>query len=103
MMANSSDSLRASNRRMTELLDALAVGEGVRPSVLDGVKLMRANHSIPRTPALYEPSIVIVGRGRKRGYLGGRVYTNDPHNYLVLAVPMPFECETEVGPDGSML
>jgi AraC-like DNA-binding protein len=103
MIADPSDSLRASNRRMAELLDALATGEGVRPSVLDGVKLMRANHSISRTPALYEPSIVIVGRGRKRGYLGDRVYTNDPHNYLVLAVPMPFECETEVGPDGSML
>ena len=88
---------------MTKLLNALATGEGVRPSGLDGVKLMRANHSMPRTPVLYEPSIVIVGQGRKRGYLGGRVYTYDPHNYLVLSVPMPFECETEVGPDGSML
>jgi AraC-like DNA-binding protein len=64
---------------------------------------MRASKPMPRTPVLYEPSIVIVGQGRKRGYLGGRVYTYDPHNYLVLSVPMPFECETEVGRDGPML
>ena len=31
------------------------------------------------------------------------MYTYDPHNYLVLSVPMPFECQTEVGPDGPML
>jgi AraC-like DNA-binding protein len=102
-MSNRSRDLQASNRRMTERLNALTTGEGVRSSILDGVKLMRANHSVPRTPVLYEPSIVIVGQGRKRGYLGGRVYTYDPHNYLVLSVPMPFECETEVGPDGPML
>ena len=45
---------------------------------------------MPRTPVLYEPSIVIVGQGCKRAYLGGQVYTYDPHNYLVLAGPLPF-------------
>jgi AraC-like DNA-binding protein len=97
------ESLVASNQRMTALLDGLISGEGSRPSLLDGVKLMRANHSVPRTPVMYEPSIVIVGQGRKRGYLGDRVYTYDAHNYLVLSVPMPFECETEIGSEGPLL
>jgi AraC-like DNA-binding protein len=88
---------------MTELLNTLAEAQGARPSILDGVKLIRANHSVPRSPVLYEPSIVIVGQGQKRGYLGGRIYTYDAHNYLVLSVPMPFECETEIGPDGPLL
>jgi AraC-like DNA-binding protein len=96
-------SIAESNRRMTELLDAVTTGEGTRPSILDGVRLMRAARPQPRTPVLYEPSIVIVGQGRKRGYLGSQTYTYDPHNYLVLSVPMPFECETEPGPDGPML
>ncbi|MEI9972484.1 MAG: AraC family transcriptional regulator [Ignavibacteriota bacterium] len=52
---------------------------------------------------LYDPSIVIVGQGRKRGYLGDRIFTYDPHNYLVLSVPLPFECETEASPQGPML
>lgn len=90
-------------KRMTELLEKLSVGEGLRPTILDGVKLMRADTSMPRTPVLYEPSIVIIGRGRKRGYIGSSCYVYDPHNYLVLSVPMPFECETEVADDGPML
>jgi AraC-like DNA-binding protein len=46
---------------------------------------------------------VIVGQGRKRGYLGDQVFTYDAHNYLVLSVPLPFECETEASPEKPML
>ena len=91
------------NRRMTALLGSLATREGIHPTVLDGVKLMRASQPIPRMPVLYEPGIVIVGQGRKRGYLGDQVYTYDAHNYLVLSVPLPFECETEASPEEPML
>jgi AraC-like DNA-binding protein len=88
---------------MVTLLDRLATAEGMRPSGLDGVKLIRADHSYSRTPVLYEPSIVILANGRKRGYVGDQVYTYDAQNYLVLTVPLPFECETEVGADGPLL
>jgi AraC-like DNA-binding protein len=37
---------------------------------------------------------VIVCQGRKRGFLGDAVYTYDPHHYLVLSVPLPFESDT---------
>jgi AraC-like DNA-binding protein len=95
--------IQASNQRMTQLLNDLITRVGTHPSILDGVKFMRSDRSLPRMPVLYEPSIVIVGQGRKRGYLGSEVYTYDPHNYLVLSVPMPFECETEVAPYGPLL
>src|SRR5580704_18117680 len=95
--------LQAANRRMLSLLSAMARLEGIHPTALDGVQLMRASQPIPRMQVLYEPGIVIVGQGRKRGYLGDQVYTYDAHNYLVLSVPLPFECETEAGADGPML
>ncbi|MGA2137125.1 MAG: AraC family transcriptional regulator [Bryobacteraceae bacterium] len=95
--------LRASNRRMTALLATLATREGIHPAAVDGVQLMRASRPVPRSPVLYEPGIVIVGQGRKRGYLGDQVYTYDAHNYLVLSVPLPFECETEATPDAPLL
>ncbi|MBX9690233.1 MAG: AraC family transcriptional regulator [Candidatus Obscuribacterales bacterium] len=95
--------LKQNQQRITYLLEKLSEGQGIRPTILDGVKLLRADTPMPRVPVLYEPSIVIIGRGRKRGYLGESCYIYDPHNYLVLSVPMPFECETEVGPDGSLL
>ena len=95
--------LESDRIELVQLLEGLSEGPGVRPSLVEGVKLMRADQSMPRVPVLYEPSIVIVARGRKRGYLGGQTYVYDAHNYLVLSVAMPFECETEVGPDGPML
>jgi AraC-like DNA-binding protein len=91
------------NLRMTSLLDSLAVRNGIHPSAIEGVKLMRATQPMPRSPVLYEPGIFIVGQGRKRGYLGDQVFTYDAHNYLVLSVPLPFECETEASPSKPML
>ena len=43
---------------------------------------------------MYEPSIVVVCQGTKRGYLGDAVYTYDAQQFLVLSVPLPFESET---------
>jgi AraC-like DNA-binding protein len=101
--ASAAEALAASNRKMTALLNELATREGIHPTVIEGVKLMRAGRPLPRSAVLYEPGIVIVGQGRKRGYLGDQVYTYDAHNYLVLSVPLPFECETEASPECPML
>jgi len=89
--------------RMVELLLRLTTGEGMRPSILDGVKLCRSNGHRPRTQVLYDPSIVIVANGRKKGYVGDRCIVYDPNNYLVLAVPLPFECESEATSEEPML
>ena len=85
--------------RLVELLGALAIKEGFSPSNLTGVQFIRSNKPFPRMPVIYEPSIVIVGQGRKTGYLGNQVYKYDPFNYLVLSVPLPFECETQATPE----
>ncbi len=83
-------------KRLTELLSQLITKDGVQYSnILDGVKLMRSSQTRPKTPVLYDPSIVIIGQGRKIGYVGEQTYIYDAYNYLVLTVPMPFECETE--------
>ena len=39
----------------------------------DGVTFMRSNRALPSTPALYEPSIVIVIQGRKSGLHAGNL------------------------------
>lgn len=81
--------------KMIALMGRLAPSEGYTISALDGVGFMRVNHPVPRTPVLYEPCIVIVCQGRKRGYLGERSFIYDAQQYLVLSVPLPFESETE--------
>lgn len=93
----------SSKKRLVELLAALATQEGLTLSILEDVRFMRADGSYPRAAVVYDQRIVIVGQGRKKGYLGGEVYTYDPYNYLVLATPLPFECETEASPEKPLL
>lgn len=89
--------------RLVDLLGNLAQGEGFSPSRLPGVKFMRSTSPVIRTQVSYEPSIVIVAQGRKRGYLGEQMFTYDANHYLVLSVPLPFECETVASPEGPLL
>lgn len=88
---------------LISLLTELAVGEGVRPSPVPGVRLMYSSENWPRCPVTYEPGIVIIAQGKKRGHLGGHSFIYDSENYLVLSVPLPFECDTEGTPDEPML
>lgn len=88
---------------MVALLTGLTTLEGFRRSLVDDVKLGRANRGYERAPVLYEPSIYIVASGRKIGFIGERRFVYDRNNYLVLSAPMPFECETEADADGPML
>jgi len=93
----------AISQRMTTLLTKLAPNEGYTLSALDGVRFMRSDRPLGRTPVLYEPSIVIVCQGRKRGFLGNEIYIYDAQHYLVLSVPLPFSTETEASEVEPML
>ncbi len=77
-------------RETIELLEQLAPQEGYTRSQLDAVRFMRSNRALSRTPVLYEPCIVIVCQGCKRGYLADKIYTYNAQHYLVLSVPQPF-------------
>ena len=98
-MASTSDQ----QARMIELIKRLAPTEGYTQSALDSVTFMRSNRSIPRTQALYEPSIVIVLQGKKRGYYGGEMIVYDAGHYLALSVPLPFSTQTEASEAEPML
>ncbi|PCE21968.1 AraC family transcriptional regulator [Paraburkholderia acidicola] len=93
----------AVQQSMVELFDVLAPAEGFTQTPLDGVKLMRSNRPVERKPVMYEPSIVIVCQGRKRGYIGEQTFFYDAQQYLVMSVPLPFECETEASPEEPFL
>lgn len=90
-------------KRLVQLLDQLAAREGTFASAVPGVELTRDSHPSPRKPVVYKPRIVVVGQGRKRGYVGDQVLVYDPYNYLVLSVPLPFECEYECSPEEPLL
>ena len=84
-----------SQKRMVALLRALAPDEGYNLTALPSVRILRSNRALSRTPVLYDPGIVIVCQGRKRGYFGDQLYLYDERHYLAVSVPVPFSMETD--------
>lgn len=69
---------------------------------VENVRLIYACETLPRTPMMYQPGIVILFQGRKTGYLGSTVFHYDATKYLMLTVPLPVECETEATPEAPL-
>jgi AraC-like DNA-binding protein len=90
-------------RRMVALLAALAPVEGYNLTALPDVRFLRSNRPLARTPVLYDPGIIIVCQGRKRGFLGDDIYVYDAQHYLAVSVPVPFTMETEASAAEPML
>jgi AraC-like DNA-binding protein len=93
----------SSRKRTVELLRALAPAEGYSLTALPGVRILRSDRPLARTPVLYDPGIVIVCQGRKRGYFGDRLYVYDAQHYLAVSVPVPFTMETDASPAEPLL
>jgi hypothetical protein len=51
--------------KLVGLLGELAIKEGFFLSNLEGVKFLRSNEPFSRMPVVYEPYIVIVGKGKR--------------------------------------
>jgi AraC-like DNA-binding protein len=90
-------------RRMVALLEKLAPQEGYNLTPLPDVRLLRSNRPLSRTPVLYDPGIVIVCQGRKRGFFGDQVYLYDEQHYLAVSVPVPFAMETDASAQAPLL
>jgi len=99
-MARTSD---LCTQRMVQLMKQLAPLEGYNLSPLDDVRFLRSNRPLTRTPVLYEPGIVILCQGCKRGYLGDEIFVYDAQHYLVVSVPVPFTMETDASEAEPML
>jgi AraC-like DNA-binding protein len=93
----------ACTARMVQLMEKLAPVEGYNLSALDDIRFLRSNRPLARTPVLYDPGIVILCQGRKRGYLGDDLYVYDAQHYLVVSVPVPFTMETDASEAQPML
>ncbi|MGH8082931.1 MAG: AraC family transcriptional regulator [Lysobacter sp.] len=91
------------NQRLAALARGLAPQEGYNLTPLPGVRVLRSDRTLSRTPVLYDPGIVIVCQGRKRGYFGEQVYLYDAQHYLAVAVPVPFTMESDGTPAHPLL
>ena len=90
-------------QRIIHLLQDMAPTEGYHLTPMESVRVLRADGPLARTPVLYDPGIVIVCQGRKRGYFGGELYLYDEQHYLAVSVPVPFTMETDATPRRPLL
>lgn len=88
---------------MGSLARRLAPQEGYNLTALPGVRILRSDRTLHRTPVLYDPGIVIVCQGCKRGYFGDQVYVYDEQHYLAVGVPVPFTMESDGTPERPLL
>jgi len=98
-----STALAATRARTVSLLRALAPDEGYNLTAITSVRILRSDRALSRTPVLYDPGIVIVCQGRKRGYFGDQLYQYDEDHYLAVSVPVPFSMETDATPERPLL
>ena len=77
------------------LVEALAPQEGQNSMPSKDVTLFRTSKPEPPMPVLYSSSIVITVQGRKKVFLGEKVYQYDPQHYLLVTSQMPMLCEVQ--------
>ena len=78
--------------QQAELADRVArncTQEGMNPTAVPGLALMRATAPSQPLPSVYHPCLCVVVQGRKRALLGEEVYVYDPLNYLVVSMTLP--------------
>lgn len=103
LMQSVSQRATAVQRQMINLVEPLAPVEGYNLTVLPDVRILRSDRPLSRAPVLYEPGIVIVLQGRKRGFLGDEVYLYDAQHYLAVSVPVPFSMDTDASAEEPLL
>jgi AraC-like DNA-binding protein len=67
---------------------------GVANTYIDGVKFFWSYDHIARSPLPFNQGLVILGQGKKIGYLNDKTFVYDSSNYLISSVPVSYECET---------
>ncbi|KRB62065.1 AraC family transcriptional regulator [Rhizobium sp. Root708] len=90
-------------RELVELGGALAPRQGYNLAGLDSVRLLRSEAVLNNVPVLYQPGVVFVLQGRKKGVLESEVYVYDEDHYLAVAVPVPFRMESVASPEKPLL
>ncbi|MEW5560956.1 AraC family transcriptional regulator [Enterobacter asburiae] len=84
---------------LTEKIKQLKNNEEVLNRLLPDIRLLYGTQPGTRTPVMYQPGIVFLFSGHKIGHINERVFRYDATEYLLLTVPLPFECETFATPE----
>lgn len=74
---------------LAALIEQYSEGDGMRPSAIPRLHLIRSSTPTEPLHALHEPAICLIAQGSKQVMLGPQVFEYDPAKYLVVAVDAP--------------
>lgn len=78
-------------------------GAGFVDTHLPQVRFFWSTEAVARAPLIYNSGLVLILQGNKTGFLNDEIFYYNPDHYLVLSVPMPFDCETDASPENPLL
>ena len=76
-------------RALASLIDQFAEGDGVHPTPVPRLHLIRSSHPTEPIHAVHQPAVCFVAQGRKQVMVGSSVYAYDNAKYLVVSVDVP--------------
>ena len=76
-----------------DCLEKYGAQEGVNTTSLDNMVVVRESESHAKIRDMYQPFLVVVGKGLKRCYVGEEVYEYDAGSGLAVLLPMPVQTE----------
>jgi len=76
-------------RDMAALIERNTPGDGIFPSAIHRLVLIRSSRPTMPMPVVYEPALCLVAQGRKQAVLANRTFVYDPARYLIVSVELP--------------
>ena len=74
---------------LAQLIDKFSTAEGVQPTAVPGMNVIKLSGVDMRLPNVYTPSLCVIVQGKKQVMVNDELYRYRPSEYLVVSVDMP--------------
>lgn len=79
----------ATGDELASLIDRNAADDGVHPTAIPRLSLIRSSHPTEPLHAVHQPAVCFVAQGRKQVIVGDAIHLYDAAKYLVVSVEVP--------------
>lgn len=86
---NSIDCKNKSLKNLIALIEKHTSSDGINPTAIPSLKLVRASEKTEPLRAIYEPSLLFIAQGSKIVMLSNKTFQYDSETYLVASVHLP--------------
>ena len=75
--------------KLVQIIGRHTPGDGIQPTPIPGISLVRSSTPTVPMPVVYEPTLCLIVQGRKQVTAGTTTYVYDAANYLIASVDVP--------------